>query len=73
MHSVKTQISCSVPVRCIGYPILTDSVNCGSDRDYEVTIKQGNDLRGLKTQKEGKVTYILYKASPNDGEIEITE
>jgi peptidoglycan/xylan/chitin deacetylase (PgdA/CDA1 family) len=38
----------------------------------EVTVKQGNSKKRIKTQKEGKVTYVLYQALPNSGRVEIT-
>jgi peptidoglycan/xylan/chitin deacetylase (PgdA/CDA1 family) len=38
----------------------------------EVTVKQGNNIKKIKTQQEGKVTYVLYQALPNAGTIEIT-
>jgi peptidoglycan/xylan/chitin deacetylase (PgdA/CDA1 family) len=36
----------------------------------EVAVKQGSDIKRIRTQKEGKVTYVLYQASP-DSDIEI--
>ncbi|HLF34332.1 MAG TPA: hypothetical protein VI583_08845, partial [Cyclobacteriaceae bacterium] len=38
----------------------------------EATVKQGNEISRLKTMKAGNETYILYQASPNAGNIEIT-
>jgi peptidoglycan/xylan/chitin deacetylase (PgdA/CDA1 family) len=38
----------------------------------EVTVKQGSNVMRIKTQQDGKVTYILYQALPDAGNIEIT-
>jgi peptidoglycan/xylan/chitin deacetylase (PgdA/CDA1 family) len=38
----------------------------------EVTVKQGSNVKRIKTQHDGNVTYILYQALPNTGIIEIT-
>jgi len=38
----------------------------------EVTVRQGNEIIKLPTQKNGKSTFVLYQAVPNSGNIEIT-
>jgi peptidoglycan/xylan/chitin deacetylase (PgdA/CDA1 family) len=38
----------------------------------EVSIRQGNEIKQLPTQKNGKETFVLYQAVPNSGDIEIT-
>ncbi len=38
----------------------------------EVAVKQGGNVSRIKTQKDGKVTYVLYQAIPNAGIIEIS-
>ena len=37
----------------------------------EVTVKQGSKLSRIKTQNDGKETYVLYQAIPNAGVVEI--
>ncbi|HBH84885.1 MAG: hypothetical protein A2X03_12420 [Bacteroidetes bacterium GWA2_40_15] len=38
----------------------------------EATVKQGSDVRIIKTVQKGSETYVLYQAMPNAGIIEIT-
>ena len=37
----------------------------------EVTIRQGNEIKQVPTQKSGKETFVIYQAVPNSGDIEI--
>ena len=39
----------------------------------EVTVKQGSNVKRIKTQQDGIVTYALYQALPNTGNIEISK
>jgi len=39
----------------------------------EVTVKQGSNVKRIKTHQDAKVTYVLYQALPNAGNIEITK
>ena len=39
----------------------------------EVTVKQGSNIKRIKTQQDGEVNYVLYQAVPNDDIIEITQ
>lgn len=38
----------------------------------EVTVKQGSNVKRIKTQQDGEVNYVLYQALPNAGIIKIT-
>ena len=38
----------------------------------EVNVRQGDEIKQVPTQKNGKETYVLYQAVPNKGDIEIT-
>lgn len=38
----------------------------------EVIVKQGNDIKRLRTQQKGKETYVLYQSLPNSENIEIS-
>ena len=35
----------------------------------EVVVKQGDEVKRLRTQQQGKETYVLYQAVPNGGDI----
>ena len=38
----------------------------------EVSVKQGDDVKAIKTEKDDKGTYVMYQAKPNSSEIEIS-
>jgi peptidoglycan/xylan/chitin deacetylase (PgdA/CDA1 family) len=38
----------------------------------EVVVKQGDEIKRLRTQQNGKETYVLFQAIPNSGNIEIS-
>jgi len=38
----------------------------------EVVVKQGDEVKRLRTQQQGKETYVLYQAVPNGGDIYIS-